>query len=243
MIKTKLTPNYGGVRISGDYYDLNELYDAVAYLINYDAKSIEEEAMQDHLYGFMYDVRHAYQGDREIMLVDNGLYDSKREWFGIKKRDATDNAVYYEFDYLWPDLLLDIMLAKYFIKKVDIKENDIYNSNINLVNYFYAIVLDKANEFLSSKDFKKVRDIIKNNNINEKKFLPQWFELLALNYAKMSKQKRKKEFMQLVDKIYCFLNYDEYINLQKEITNECKANNCNICDIDYDDCFPREITF
>ena len=71
MLKVKLTKNYAGVTISGDYNDLDHLYDSIYYLIHGEPISIGEYTMQNHLYGFLYDVRHAYQGDREVELIDN----------------------------------------------------------------------------------------------------------------------------------------------------------------------------
>ena len=141
MLKVKLTKNYAGVTISGDYNDLDHLYDSIYYLIHGEPISIGEYTMQNHLYGFLYDVRHAYQGDREVELIDNNLDKYKREYFNLKENEVTDKNVCFSFNYLLPDLLLDMVLIKYFINKVCKKENDIYNPHINMVNYFYSIVL------------------------------------------------------------------------------------------------------
>lgn len=55
------------------------------------------------------------------------------------------------------DLLLDMILIKYFINKVDKKENNIYNPYINMVNFFYAIVLDALTGMLIETKFNKVK--------------------------------------------------------------------------------------
>ena len=108
MLKVELTENYAGVKISGDFNDLDYLYDAILYFIKEEPSSIGEYLMQNHLYAFLYDVRHAYQGDREALLVDNLIQDMKRGWLGIKKKDATNKNIYYSFNYLLPDIFLDI---------------------------------------------------------------------------------------------------------------------------------------
>ena len=95
MLKVELTENYAGVTIYGDYNDLDFLYDSISYLIHGDPSSDGEYIMQNHLYGFLYDVRHAYQGDREIKLIDNNLQEDKRQWHGIKKKDVTSKNMYY----------------------------------------------------------------------------------------------------------------------------------------------------
>lgn len=152
-LKVELTENYGGVTIYGDYSDLDHLYDSINYLIHGEPKNIGEYTMQNHLYGFLYDVRHAYQGQRGMVLVDNYLSDSTREWFNVKKKDVTDKNVCFCFNYLLTDLLLDMILIKYFIYRVDKKENDMYNPHINMVNFFYSIVLDTLTGMLTEAKF------------------------------------------------------------------------------------------
>lgn len=61
MLKVELTKNYAGVKISGDFNDLDYLYNSLLYFIKEEPSSIDEYLMQNHLYAFLYDVRHAYQ--------------------------------------------------------------------------------------------------------------------------------------------------------------------------------------
>ena len=56
MLKVELTENYAGVQISGDFNDLDYLYDAILYFIKEEPNSIGEYLMQNHLYAFLYDL-------------------------------------------------------------------------------------------------------------------------------------------------------------------------------------------
>ncbi len=75
MLKVNLTENYGGFNITGSYEDLDFLYDAINYVIKREPDSENDELMQNHLYGFLYEVRHAYQGDRDILFEKEELDD------------------------------------------------------------------------------------------------------------------------------------------------------------------------
>ena len=240
MLKVELTKNYAGVTISGDYKDLNCLYDSISSLISGEYTNIGEYIMQNHIYGFLYDVRHAYQGTREIELIDNEFDDYKREYFSIKKREVTDKNLYFSFNYLLTDLLLDMALIKYFINKVDKKENDIYNASINMVNYFYSIVLHSLSKMLTKIKFNKVKKGLLKFVVFDSSFIPQWFELLSIDYAKMTKQKREKEFMHIADKIYNYLDYKDYYDMKLQIEKICDERKCTLDDIYYDD-YPEEI--
>lgn len=45
MLKVKVTENLGGVNISGNYDDLNYLYDSVLSLIYYDTDDLKENLL------------------------------------------------------------------------------------------------------------------------------------------------------------------------------------------------------
>ena len=240
MLKVELTKNYAGVKISGDFYDLDYLYDAILYFIKEDSSNLGEYMMQNHLYAFLYDLRHAYQGDREALLLDNCLQESKRSWLNIKKKDATQNNVYYSFNYLLPDIILDIILMKHFIMKLDKKENNTYNPNLNMVNYFYSIALHSLEEYLTPIRFNKVKRGIMESYIIETLFIPQWFEIISADYAKMSKKEREKEIMHIMDEVYNYLDYEEYMKIKKDLEKLCEEENSNIDNFHYEN-YPEEI--
>ena len=240
MLKVELTENYAGVTIYGDYNDLDFLYDSINYLIHGDPSSGGEYTMQNHLYGFLYDVRHAYQGDREAILVDNYLQDYKRKWLEIRKKDATEHNVYFCFNYLLPDIFLDMVLIKHFIRKVDKKVNDVYNPYINMVNYFYSLVLHSLENMLTEIKFNKIKKGLLESVVTDSIFIPQWFEIISIDYSKMTKKQREKEFMHIMDAIYNYSDYEDYLKIKMDIEKLCKEKNCSLDDLHYED-YPEEI--
>lgn len=240
MLKVELTKNYAGVTIYGDYNDLNFLYDSINYLIHDDPISIEEYMMQNHLYAFLYDVRHAYQGQREAVLVNNDLDDSTREWFHFKKKDITDKNICFCFNYLLPDLILDMVLIKYFIKKVDKKVNDVYNPYINMVNYFYSLVLHSLENMLTEIKFNKVKRGLLESFVTDSIFIPQWFEIISTDYAHMTKNQREKEFMHIMDAIYNYGDYEDYLKMKMDIEKLCKEKKYSLNDLHYEN-YPEKI--
>ena len=240
MLKVKLTENYTGITISGDYDDFDYLYDSFYYLIKGEPKSIEENTMQNHLYGFLYELRHAYQGQREAILNDNALCDSSRQWLKLKKKDVTDNNVYYCFNYILPDLLHDMVLIKYFIRNIDKKESDYYNQHINIVNFFYSLILNRLSEILTPIRFNKLKKGMLESVICDTVYCPQWFEMISCDYINSNKQKRVKNFINMAMAIYDFWDYDDYIEFKKEMEKICKEKNCTFDDFHYGN-YPEEI--
>lgn len=242
MLKVELTDNYAGVIISGDYDDLNLLYDSINYLIHGDPISDNEYTMQNHLYGFLYEVRHAYQGQRGATLIDNAFDDNTREWFKFKKRDVTDKNVCYYFKYLLPDLFLDMVLIKHFIRKIHKKVNDEYNPYINMVNFFYSLVLHSLEKLLTEIKFNKVKKGLIESLITDSIFIPQWFEIISIDYANITKKQREKELMHILDAIYNYSDYEEYLKMKIDMEKLCKEKNCSLDDLHYND-YPENINW
>ena len=240
MLKVELTENYAGVKISGDYNDLDNLYDSIHYFIKEEPNSLGEYIMQNHIYGFLYDVRHAYQGDREAILVDNYLQDDKRKWLEIRKKDVTEHNMYFCFNYLLPDIFLDMILIKFFMRNIDKKVNDVYNPYINMVNYFYSLVLHSLEKLLTEIKFNKVKKGLLESVVTDSIFIPQWFEIISIDYSKMTKKQREKEFMHIMDAIYNYGDYEDYLKMKIDMGKLCKEKNCSLDDLHYED-YPEEI--
>lgn len=231
MIKVKLTENYTGVEIIGDYEDLDELYDAIYYIIKGDPKNEMEESMANHFYGFLYDVRHAYQGDRGVELIENGLA-PKRKYDGVKK-NITDN-VYFKFNYVLPELILHMVLLNYFIPRIDKRELDRFNPYINLVNLFYSKVLHSLSEILTPIRFNKLKNKIMDSVISDTIYYPQWFQNITNDYLKYSKEQRIKEFKKTMDAIHSYYEFIDFTDMKTDILEYCKENDCKISDVYYE---------
>ena len=79
MISIKNTANMTGDTISGDYDDLYNLVDAFHHITisEYDDKHQQYVETSTRVLGLCCDIRHAYQGGREVELVDNHMTEEK----------------------------------------------------------------------------------------------------------------------------------------------------------------------
>ena len=80
MLFGEATKKGAGIILWGDYHDLKNLYETVWKL----SKSIGPEgSISDFVLGLCYDIRHAYQGDREINEFGIDELD-KVKYYGVK---------------------------------------------------------------------------------------------------------------------------------------------------------------
>lgn len=239
MIKVKLTENYTGFNIEGTFDDFYELYDNIdSFLPIEESNNFLEEEMRLHVLGFLYDLRHAYQGARYVKAVDNGLSDDQKEWCGIKKSVKQD--ILYSFDYVVPELILDILIFKHFAYK-DKKIISEYDVNYNSVMTFYSEVIDSLSLIVTEAQLKKIKRLLSDSNISKKYFLRQWFENISKKYINMTKKKRQKEIMHVIDSTCNWYNYDEYDLIKKSVEKCAKEHNVPVTEIEYGEKYPREI--
>lgn len=238
MIKVKLTPNYTGFNIEGTFDDFYELYDNISYFLGIEeCENIFEEDMRLHILGFLYDLRHAYQGSRNIKAVENGLSDEQKEYYGITK--STKKDILYDFDYVVPELLTDILLFKHFAKSKNKKLGE-YDTNYNSVMTFYGKVIDALQEILSENQVKRAKKRLSESSISERYWLKQWFMIVSIDYLKMTKNKRKREMMHIIESLCDSYLYDEYHEIKNEVEQYAKENNIIETEIEYGE-YPKEI--
>ena len=238
MIKVKLTQNYTGFNIEGTFDDFYELYDNIDYFLGIEeCENIFEEDMRLHILGFLYDLRHAYQGSRNIKAVDNGLSEEQKEYYGIAKSIKKD--ILYDFDYVVPELLTDILLFKHFAKSKNKKLSE-YDTNYNSVMTFYSKVIDALQEILTENQIKRVKKRLTESPISERYWLKQWFMIVSIDYLKMTKNRRKREMMHIIESLCDSYVYDEYQEIKNEVKKYAKENNIIETEIEYGE-YPEEI--
>ena len=84
MLTAKPTENLTGVTIEGEYDDFYNLVDAIHHMTGFE-ESYDDMyyGVKNRLLGICYDLRHAYQGNREICMIDNGMDEYKMKWHSM----------------------------------------------------------------------------------------------------------------------------------------------------------------
>lgn len=220
MLDVKLTENYLGFKIIGDEKTLNQLHDSINYLMNKTNETEQLEIIKNHLYGFLFELRHASQGDRDISFVQNfiGEVHPQKKLSDI---DYSEYNVYYSFNYFLVELVLDIVLIKCFVTKLNIEERNEYNVNLNLVDYFYSLALEALKKILTKEKFKLFKIQLSEAYINESTVAPYWFQKISHNYLMMNKGQRKSDISKILDLIINCNQYEEYkLDIEKGIDQE-----------------------
>ncbi len=238
MIIIKNTENLAGVCISGDFNDLEKLVDAF-YAITIDEFSAKYQtyiAISTRVLGLCYDVRHAFQGDREVELVANGMDQDKMKFHSII---APPNNVYYKCNYLYPEMFF-VMLALNELVKLRIKEllksrpvyndaldkNVIWDDTISTIRSFQGEFMKCVKEVLTEASFKRWLKLMNGDYINIEQIAGQYVDLLNIKYINMSKEKRLKNLTIIAKRIAEFRTDDEHSDIKEVVVGAAKEYGC-----------------
>jgi len=254
MITVTNTPNLTGVTISGDINDLYNLVEAFHEI------TIDELSEKHHRYieistrvlGLCYDIRHAYQGDRAVELIDNAMTEEKMKWHSII---APKNNVYYSCNYLYPEMFFvmlaltelvelrikDITKTKYLYREV-MDKKVIWDETIAIIRLFQAEFVKCVKGVLSDASFARWLNLMNGGYIGIEDIAGQYIDMLNIKYINMTKEKRMKNLNSIAKRIAGF-SYDYEHKEIKEVVAEaakeyrCEPGEIHLKGIDYPEDF------
>jgi len=246
LITIKNTPNLTGVTISGDFYDLYDLVEAF-HEITIDEYS--EHAKKHRPYidisirvlGLCYDIRHAYQGDREVELVDNHMIEEKMKWHSVI---TPKSNVYYSCNCPYPEMFF-VMLALNALVELRImdcvKTNDVYkgamdgkvvwDETIATIRLFQAKFAECVKNTVPRGTFTRWQNLMNSEYMFIKDIAGQFIDVLNIRYINMTVEQRLKNLSTFARRIAKFRYDEEHNEIKNIVMKAAKEYNCDPCDI------------
>lgn len=233
MIVVRLTENYGGFQIEGNFDDLNQFYDDLGSIIGFEESLDDDIEIQRLLVlGLMYDIRHAYQGDRMVKLNNEFMPMSNAEdW-----RQNLTSGVRFAFNYLLLDFLADYIIVR--SKLFPMKESAYGVSYEDLTSAHYRVVSVFAQ---AVEELVKVLTPIQGNKL--KRFLDEaskmrftvyhglWLEINSMDYLKMTSKQRQQNIVRCVNAMCEPYRYDDFCDMRNDVDAYAERNHCTLRDI------------
>lgn len=244
MFTIKSTKQNLGIEISGSFEDLNELYDAISHLCGVDVK--DYEGVQNRLYGFLYELRHTYQGNREIVITSRET--------GLNERRAYPDinlvqTVFYCNRILWTEILFVAFTLedyktmcledrKHFLTD-DKTMKDIYEEykrqsikDIALVTYFQECIWNALKEVIGEIRVKSLKMLLSNKKMNYTGYCSQAIDFMNKRLVQSFIENRPKVIAELARNI---IKKDAgYSELEASIKKFAIENNLFYYEVDFE---------
>ncbi|MDF2546774.1 MAG: hypothetical protein K0R93_1672 [Anaerosolibacter sp.] len=243
MISIKNTENLTGVTISGDFHDLYNLVEAFhAITINeYSENHHGYIEMSTRVMGLCFDVRHAYQGDREIELINNYMTEDKMKWHALI---TPKSNVYYKCNCLYPEMFFvilalnelvklrikDLAKTKYIYREA-LDKNVIWDDKIATIRAFQGEFVKCVKGTLTEGTFVRWLKIMNSDYLSIENICGQYVDVLNIKYMNMTKEKRLKNLSSIAKRIAEFAHDKEHNEINKVVAEAAKEYGCAQGDI------------
>ena len=242
MISAKPTENLTGVTVEGCFDDFYELTDSI-----YRMTGLEESyddiywSVKNRLLAVCYDIRHAYMGDREVKLVDNGVHDEMMKWHSMI---LPKQEVHFSVNLLFPEaVFVAFSVPELYLwsrhgygqrsKKQEaasefppLKYAD-YVRDTAAIDTLSAAILEALAEVIGDDEFEKLCKL-KENQYRDlfSRYAAQYVDKCNLEYLKTIPEKRKDKLRNIARR---FINQPAaYQNMKLDLEYAAKQYGCSI---------------
>ena len=243
MINIENTKNLTGVKVSGDFHDLQALVDAF-YAVSIDEDDTKNSRYYDNstrVLGLCYDIRHAAMGDREITLVENGM---NRDIMTFQSQITPEKNVYFSVNYLYPEMffvtaalneLIEIYLAKYSKPKNEYRaamnKAVIWDSHVAILRMFQGAFSECVRATLTPQAFTKWLNTMNDRYNHVLLMCGHYLDYRNLEYLKLDKEKRLKKLSTEAKRIVQYTFDPVHDRMMSEAQSMAKIYGCSSSDL------------
>ncbi len=245
MISAKPTKHLTGVIIEGEYEDFDEMVKSIHRMTG-----LEEDyndrywSVKNRLLGICYDIRHAYQGDRNVKLVDNGADDELMKWHSVI---MPRQNLHYSVEVLFPEALfvafsvseLYFSSSVYYGRRAEkhqkteerpVKFVDKYADYIRdqaMLDMLSSVILSAFAEVIGDEDFEKLLGGKgKFYSCEYEHYAAQYVDKCNVEYLKTAPEKRKDKLRNIGKRL--LKKPDTYRNILRGLESAAKIHGCSI---------------
>lgn len=237
MLSIENTEQLTGARISGDYWDLDELLTAIYEVIGDENRYYDYQGARNRILGVCYEIRNATQGERNIEFVANGIHK------GIKKEKdilAPEKNVYFSVEVLWPELIFTAIALNDFVRlHNELIDQSIWNIHISVIRKFQSIVASALEELLNEEHYLVFMQLLHSKSPVYFRYASQYVDVLNLEYLNLSKDERKESLGAFA--IRLMVEDDEYVALKEQILQAASVTKNEIHELPISVTYPEKI--
>ena len=259
MLKIKSTKNNTGITISGDYEDLNALYECMGDLTGFECAYERYEGVLLNCLGFAYDIRHAFMGDREVAMIDNGVHDEMQRWHGMI---MPKKNIYYSVNILWPQAMFVVLAMNDYIELASdpkayakvlaglpeesvVEQKNRLPYSVAVVKLFQTLVWQAFREVVGENRYTRIYKKTVNEYTFVKKleyrgFCTQYIDDISVKYIGTAVEKRQTKLAACIRSIV--EKSKDYYDMERSIRNYATLNNVTVTELRLEGVeYPEEI--
>ncbi|KYG89898.1 hypothetical protein A0U40_09245 [[Bacillus] sp. KCTC 13219] len=188
MLTIQPTPLLTGARISGDYWDIDQLVNAIYYIAGDAKRYYDYQGARNRILNMCYKLRQATKGEEQIEYVANGV---NRGMQIKQKMMMPEKNIYFAANILWPELLFTAIACNDFIRlHQELIDDSPWNQHIATVRNFQALVADSLLELIDEEHYAVFLHVLNEKTPAYFRYATQYVDVLNIEYLALSQEER-----------------------------------------------------
>ncbi|HBT73749.1 MAG TPA: hypothetical protein DEB37_16345 [Lysinibacillus sp.] len=237
MISIQSTEQLTGVRVSGDYWDLDELINAIYKVTGDENKYYDYQGPRLRILSVCYKLRHAMLGEHHLDFVSNGL---NKNVLTQHELIFPNKNVYFATEILWPEIIFSAIALNDFIDlHQQLNNASMWNYEIAILRKFQAAIADCLEQEIDEEDYVMFVRMLHAKNPFTFRFATQYVDVLNLEYIQLSKEERKAHLAAFAVRL--MVEDHEYLALKSTLMEAAITTKQALHDIQIQLNYPEEI--
>lgn len=237
MLSITHTPNLTGAILRGDYWDLDELNQAIHHVIGDEKKYYNWAGSRRRIVGVSKNIAQASRAEHHVEFVGNGLHKDAMRRHGLV---TSEKNLYYSVEVLWPELIFTVIALNDFIKLYS--KNHPYvalDVHVTTIRKFQAVVGEALQSVMDKEEHDQFMQIVGNNQTNVQEYAIQFVDLLNLRYIDSTKEKRQENLGMIALKLA--VQDKDYLAVRDQVIQSANKTKSDIHDMSITKEYPEEI--
>lgn len=237
MLSIQSTEQLTGVRISGDFWDLDTLIHAIYKVTGDENKYYDYQGARLRILGFCHNLRQALQGEQQLEFVSNGL---NKNILTRHEIIFPNKNVYFAAEVLWPEILFTAIALNDFIRlHQELIDTSAWNSYVATIRNFQAAVADCLEQELSDDQYLVFLRMLHTKSPLTFRYATQYVDVLNLEYIQLNTQARKAQLASFALRL--MLEDEEYTALKSKLIEVASTTKKALHEIPINANYPEEI--
>ena len=178
MLSITHTPNITGALIRGDFWDLDEVSQAINLVIGDENKYYDWAGSRKRILEVSIKLQQASRAEHHVDFVGNGLHKETMKQHEIV---SSEKNIYYSVEVLWPELIFTVIALNDFVRLYSKKH--LYPNldvHITTIRKFQSVVGEALQSVMTKEEHDHFMKILSNNETNVQDYAIQFVDMLNL---------------------------------------------------------------
>lgn len=191
MLTIQPTENLTGLTVSGDYWDLDDIVQAIQEIVGEKQHYFQYEGARKRLLNVGAKIREASKGEHEIQAVANGM---SRNAMKKSQTIIPERSVYYAVNLLLPEMIFAALALNDFIALYKETVDDSEWSTVTTsIRKFQSLISEAIMPFMSEEHYLLFLTTLHAKAPLFHQYATQYVDLLNLEYLALTKENRSEQ--------------------------------------------------